>query len=90
MTKKPFSKAQQGIHLIKTAIYELLLDNPRGLTNAEIGKQLGIYRGYAGQNKQQGHICRTLLEHLKEDFVVDQRTEQSRKVWYVVAHSEER
>lgn len=67
--------------MLKSAIYQLLEGSPDGLTNSEIGKQLGIYKGYAGTNKQQGHISRTVLEYMREEFTVVQVDVNEKKLW---------
>ena len=58
-----YSKAQEGLTLIKTAIYEYLSEKgDKGATNAEIRRALGIYKGHA---RHEGHISRTLLAYLE-------------------------
>jgi len=52
--------AQQAIVDLKTAIHNTLFQKPDGLSNAEIGRLLGIYHGHSG--KHEGHISRVLLD----------------------------
>lgn len=62
-----YQLAQKAVSDLKTAIYILLFEpNSDGLTNAEIGRSLGIY---------QGHIPRTLLSLMELEGVVEQNTE---------------
>ena len=49
-----------------------------GLSNAELGKSLGIYSGHIGH---EGHISRTLLSLLKSENVVYQ--EEYTKRWFL-------
>ena len=49
-----------------------------GLSNAELGKSLGIYSGHIGH---EGHISRTLLSLLKSENVVYQ--EENTKRWFL-------
>lgn len=50
----------------------------KGLTNAEIGRKLGIYMGHKGH---EGHISRTILSLLEEDGMVCQ--DKVTKRWLV-------
>lgn len=55
---------------LKASIRAVLSHAPSGgMTNAQIGRSLGIYAGHAGH---VGHISRTLLEMLKSEGVVAQ------------------
>lgn len=47
----PREKAQQGLHLLEEAILELLVENPKGLRNAEIAERLNVRSDYKGGNK---------------------------------------
>ena len=71
-----YSRAQHAIADLKAAVYELLSETPAGLTNAEIGRRLGIYQGHIGH---EGHISRTMLGLLERDEVVYQ--DEKSKVW---------
>ena len=65
-----YGRAQEGIRLLKVAIHELLEMAPEeGLTNAQIGRALGIYGGHV---EHEGHISRSLLEQMKNEQVVEQ------------------
>jgi len=68
--------AQRALADLKAAILQLLESAPEtGLTNAEIGRSLGIYRGHVGH---EGHISRTLLEMLREEGILVQHSETKR------------
>lgn len=65
-----YGKAQEGMRLLKLAIHEVLEKAPaEGLTNAQIGRALGIYGGHV---EHEGHISRSLLEQMKNEQVVEQ------------------
>jgi len=55
----------------------------QGLTNAQIGRTLGIYAGHV---KHVGHISRTILELLRSDGVAEQYGE--RGPWRLIDHTE--
>jgi hypothetical protein len=62
--------AQTAIADLKAAIRKILQhDGEDGMTNAEIGKTLGIYGGHEGH---EGHISRTLLAFMESEGVVIQ------------------
>lgn len=44
-------KAQVGLDLLKSAIFELAQANPEGITNADASKSLGLQSDYAGGSK---------------------------------------
>ena len=44
-------KAQVGLELIKSAVFELAQANPEGITNSEASKVLGLQSDYAGGSK---------------------------------------
>ena len=71
-----YTRAQRAIAELKGAVYELIVENPEGLTNAEIGRRLGIYQGHVGH---EGHISRTILAMLEAEDVAVQNKET--KVW---------
>jgi hypothetical protein len=77
-----YSRAQLAIAELKGAVYELLVECGTGLTNAEVGRRLGIYQGHVGH---EGHISRTILAMLEAEQVVLQ--EKDTKVWRVRAPS---
>jgi DNA-binding IclR family transcriptional regulator len=73
----PYQRAQVGMAEIKSAIYELLGQAPStGLTNAQIGRTLGIYQGHV---RHQGHIPRSLLSIMEDEGVVEQ--DKATKRW---------
>lgn len=51
------------------------------MTNAEIGRSLGIYAGHVGH---EGHIPRTLLALMESDGVVSQ--DEKSKRWVLRNH----
>lgn len=61
---------------LKGAVYELIVENPDGLTNAGIGRRLGIHQGHVGH---EGHMSRTILVMLEAGEAVIQNKES--KVW---------
>ncbi|WP_267402224.1 MULTISPECIES: hypothetical protein [unclassified Chryseobacterium] len=72
--------AQRALADLKSAIFILLTDaGENGMTNAEIGRKLGIYHGHSG--KHEGHISRALLEIMNGEGVVIQDT--STKRWLI-------
>lgn len=71
--------AQQALANLKSSIYILLEKNVEGMSNAEIGRSLGIYQGHIGH---EGHIPRTLLGLMQQEGVVEQNADN--KHWYLV------
>ncbi len=71
-----YTRAQRAMAELKGAAYELLASSPKGLTNAEIGRRLGIYQGHVGH---EGHISRTILALLESEEVV--RQDKGSKRW---------
>lgn len=62
--------AQRAMADLKAAIVTLLWQAPDdGLSNACIGRSLGIYQGHKGH---EGHIPRTLLSIMESEGVVKQ------------------
>ena len=81
-TFHPYHRAQQAIADLKAAIHQLLtLAADPGLTNAEIGRTLGIYTGHVGH---EGHIPRTLLAVMEAEGVVCQ--DAASKRWTLKRH----
>lgn len=65
-----YQLAQRAVADLKTSVYVLLKGGPdEGLTNAQIGRGLGIYMGHVGH---EGHIPRTLLAIMEAEGVVEQ------------------
>jgi DNA-binding IclR family transcriptional regulator len=80
---RAYQLAQEGVTRLKTAILILLeRSGPQGLSNAEIGRALGIYRGHVGH---EGHVPRTLLELLQSEELVIQ--DKATKRWTPVRAS---
>ncbi len=72
----PYCRAQLGMTHIKSAVYELLFaTGEQGLTNAEIGRTLGIHMGHV---RHEGHIPRTILALLESEGVAEQDAETKR------------
>lgn len=75
-----FALAQTSIANLKAAVYAVLAVAPdAGLSNAQIGRSLGIYTGHEGH---EGHISRTVLAMLQQDGVADQNPDT--KAWRLV------
>jgi len=71
--------AQRAMADLKGAVYAALVaSGGTGLTNAEIGRALGIYAGHDGH---QGHIPRTILALMQQDGTVEQ--DPASKRWRV-------
>lgn len=79
---EPFHRAQSAMADLKSAVREVLASAEEPLTNAQIGRILGIYAGHLGH---EGHISRTLLEFLKSEGVVEQ--DSATKRWSLVRHT---
>lgn len=70
MNPEAYLRAQRALAELKAAVYQVLTDAPaEGLSNAEIGRSLGIYAGHKGH---EGHVSRTLLGLMEKDGVVEQ------------------
>jgi hypothetical protein len=79
----PYHRAQTALADLKSAIYEVLSSGPEeGLTNAQLGRMLGIYAGHVGH---EGHIPRTLLAIMEQEGVVEQNRETKR--WSIRSHT---
>lgn len=62
--------AQRALADLKAAVLVVLNGAPEtGMSNADIGRTLGIYAGHKGH---EGHIPRTLLDMLEEEGLVEQ------------------
>ena len=76
-----YSKAQEGLALLKSAVHEILNEYKEdGLRNVDVGKLLGIYHGHV---RHEGHISRTILAILEEDGTIMQELES--KKWFPVS-----
>lgn len=79
----PYHLAQQGLTQLKVAVHALLESAPpEGLTNAELGRTLGIYAGHLGH---EGHIPRTLLSIMQQEGAVEQDEDTLR--WRIRDHA---
>ena len=73
--------AQMAIADLKAAVYEILITAPEGgVTNAQLGRSLGIYSGHIGH---EGHISRTLLSIMETEGIVEQSDD---KKWSIKKH----
>lgn len=75
---EPYQLAQSAVSDLKSSVYIYLKINQgnEGLTNAELGRALGIYSGHVGH---EGHISRTILAIMESESVVEQ--DESNKKW---------
>ena len=77
MHRSAYHLAQRAVTDLKQAVLEVIINGPeRGISNAELGKNLGIHEGHVGH---EGHITRTILSMLEEEGVVKQEDES--KLW---------
>ncbi len=77
MTTSLYTRAQLAMAELKGVVYELLsAAEGKGLSNAEIGRRLGIYQGHIGH---EGHISRTVLGLLEAEEVIVQ--DKKTKLW---------
>lgn len=67
--KKAYQLAQGAMANLKSSVYLLLEQSSEGLTNAAIGRSLGIYSGHV---RHEGHISRTILALMEAEGVVEQ------------------
>lgn len=79
MDSDDYLKAQVALAGLKGAVHSLLSKNPQGLSNAEIGRALGIYQGHKGH---EGHISRTALAFLEAEGTAEQNVET--KAWSLI------
>jgi hypothetical protein len=68
--------AQDAMAKLRVAIHIVLEESSGGLSNAEIGRSLGIYSGHVGH---EGHISRTLLALMEAEGVAEQ--DKGTKLW---------
>ncbi|MBQ0772949.1 MAG: hypothetical protein KBT59_13960 [Sphingomonadales bacterium] len=80
-TGNEYRQAQLAIAELKAAVLSLLEKSQSGMSNAAIGRTLGIY---AGHKRHEGHISRTVLAMLEADGVVEQDSED--QTWSVRKH----
>lgn len=68
--------AQNAMAKLRAAIHIILEEAPKeGLTNAAIGRSLGIYSGHVGH---EGHMSRTVLALMEAEGTVEQESETKR------------
>ena len=80
-TVNEYRQAQLAITDLKAAVLSLLERSPRAMSNAAIGRSLGIY---AGHKRHEGHVSRTLLAMLEAEGVVQQNPDD--QTWSVRSH----
>lgn len=73
-----YRAAQRAIADLKAAVFFILQTSPDGISNANLGRTLGIYAGHV---RHEGHISRTLLAMLEEEGVAEQDPET--KTWRI-------
>jgi hypothetical protein len=79
-----YRRAQLAIAELKSAVVAYLERAQRGVTNAELGRSLGIYGGHKGH---EGHISRTVLGMLEGEGVVQQN--EADRTWTMRVHSDQ-
>lgn len=76
--------AQDAMAKLREAIHILLAESGTvGLSNAQIGRSLGIYSGHVGH---EGHISRTILALMEAEGVAVQ--DSATKRWHLRIHDE--
>ena len=60
-----FEKAQLGLRMLKEAVFELVIANPNGVTNADAARELGIQSDNNG--KQKDYLSYSVLGLLMRD-----------------------
>ena len=76
LSMESYLLAQRAIADLKAAVLSMIEKGPgEGLTNAEIGRSLGIYAGHVGH---EGHISRTLLSMLESEGLIKQDIDSKR------------
>lgn len=58
-------KAQIGLELIKSSILELAVANPRGISNSEVAKALGLQSDYLSGSKD--YLSLSVLSILRKE-----------------------
>ena len=64
-------KAQEGLRLLKEAVVTLLKENPSGLRNVDVARELDIHSDYKGTNKD--YLSWSILGLLLGEDVVVRR-----------------
>lgn len=76
--------AQEAMGKLRGAVHLLLATvGSDGLSNAQIGRSLGIYSGHVGH---EGHVSRTIWALMEAEGVVRQDTKTRR--WHLREHQE--
>lgn len=79
MPPSPYHRAQKALADLKAAIREVVeLAGEEGMSNADIGRTLGIYMGHKGH---VGHIPRVMLGLMEGEGVVAQ--DKKSKQWRI-------
>ncbi len=77
-----YREAQVAMANLKATVHFVLANATDGLTNAQVGRTLGIYGGHVGH---EGHISRTLLALLESEGVAEQ--DPDTKCWRLKKHA---
>ena len=81
-TDSAYRRAQLAIADLKSAVRSVIESaSPVGLTNAQIGRMLGIYGGHVGH---EGHVSRTILAMIEAEGIVEQ--DKKTKCWSLRQH----
>lgn len=71
-------RAQLGLELVKTAVFELVKANPKGITNSDAASLLGLRSDYKG--KQKDYLSYSLLGLLLREGKVERHDNPTRHV----------
>ena len=83
MINEAYMLAQGAMGNLRGAVHLLLTnEGVDGLSNAQIGRSLGIYSGHVSH---EGHISRTILALMEAEGVVQQ--DSNTKRWHLRDHS---
>ena len=80
--REAYQLAQEAMAGLKSSVYLLLQGSTEGLSNAAIGRSLGIYLGHRGH---EGHISRTILSLMQAEGVAEQ--DPATKAWKLRRHA---
>lgn len=84
MMNQAYMLAQDAMGKLRGAVHLLLVtEGSAGLSNAQIGRSLGIYSGHVGH---EGHVSRTILALMEAEGVV--RQDAKTKRWHLREHQE--
>ena len=78
MPQGSVERAQLGLELVKTAVYELVKANPKGITNSDAASLLGLRSDYKG--KQKDYLSYSLLGLLLREGKVERHDNPTRHI----------